>query len=67
MFSMTGFLCIVLTRFQYDISFRDLGFNNLSGTIPRTYADMNGLKYMYEIHHSLFTAIYFGLVYFSKY
>lgn len=50
-FSKTIFLCIFLTPFQYDISFRDLSFNNLSGTIPRTYADMKSVKYMYEIHH----------------
>jgi len=48
--SMTTFLCSFLTYSQYDICLRDLSFNNLSGTIPSTYADVSGAKFMYEIH-----------------
>jgi len=55
---MTKYICLLLTLSQY-ISFRDLSFNKLSGTIPRTYADIN-LTYMYEVSHK-FLAHCFGM------
>ena len=64
MFFTTIFLSSNLTHSQYDISFRDLSFNNISGTIPSTYAAMNSWEYMYEIHHS-FLAQFFFAVYFQ--
>jgi len=45
----------------YDISFRDLSFNRLSGTIPSSYADMSNANFMYEIHRSIYAQFLLGV------